>query len=280
MSQTTTTGKGAMIFWDAATVSREGLQEKFRELSLSKFLPQGRTELGTLFDSLKTLYPEKKGYLVRPLDNAGYELVLEKKGEEKNSREHVASFLLGPAQSVIMTNRDDMVLSHVNETFRSLLLYYTPTDVTRCLKNLIMSIPHGLGGTSLRKAGGIYWLQEHAMKTFRQVSTAMEQISNMKIYHVNHELGEKEKQAVLEGIVDELKVRIDSIRNEVYRGELGNAGLENKLTLLEHIEHKAKDYEDLLDTSLTKTRALITAARTSISSAILMMDTQQETTLV
>ena len=279
MNQTThvitTTGYGSMIFWDSSTVGRESLQSGFRDLGITKFLPQGRTELGTLQDCLRMLYPEKKGYLIRPLANAGYELLTENKGEEKNTREFITSFLLGPDKSVVMTNRDSEKLEAVNNAYRSLLEYYTPNDITRCLKNLIMSIPHGLGGTSLRKAGGIYWLQEESMEMFRKVSSLLESLSPMKLYHVHHKLGEKEKQAVLKGIVDELVTRIDSIKGDVYRGDLQNSGLENRLDLLEHIEKKAELYESILNTTLDSTRALIQKTKSTITTAILMLDTQQ-----
>lgn len=270
----TTTGQGALIFWDSSSVRREKLQESFLALGLKKFLPQGRTELGTLLDALKSWYPEKKGYLIRPLDNAGYELLRETKGKESNTRDFLSAFLLGPDRTVLMTQRDDTRLHDINTSFRELLDYYTPTDITRCLKNMIMAVPHGLGGTSLRQCGGIYWLREETMPVFRQVSEQLESISSMRIYHVNHRLGEKEKQAVLEGIVDELRGRVDSINHEVYRGNLGNSALENKLELLDCIEAKARSYEELLDTTLSQTRAIIDRAKISITSAILMMDTQ------
>lgn len=93
---------------------------------------------------------------------------------------------------------------------------------------------------------------------------------------MNHELGEKEKQAVLEGILDELSTKINTVAMEVYSGDLKNNALQNKLKLMDHIEAKALHYENILGLTLTATRNLINQTQGTITSAILMLDTQQQ----
>lgn len=273
----TTTGKGSLVFWDSASVKKNILTPVFEECGLKEFTPKGRTKLTVLFDALRFLYPEKDGFLIRPLNARGYEVLKEQKGQEQNDREYLHSYFLSVSgDKIIMTNPDQTVLDNVNKVYADLNEYFTPNDVSRSLKNIIMQVPDGLMGTSLRSCGGIYWLAENSMYIFRIISEKLEKNSSVRIYHVNHELGEKEKQAVLEGILDELSTKINTVAMEVYSGDLKNNALQSKLKLMDHIEAKALHYENILGLTLTATRKLINQTQGTITSAILMLDTQQQ----
>lgn len=272
---TTTTGKGSLVFWDSANVDKKALAEILSECGLKDFTPKGRTHLTVLHDTLRLCYPEKDGYLIRQLNAQGYELLKEQKGPEKNERQYLCSYFISASlDKIIMTNMNETDLNRVNATYESLNRYFTPNDVSRTLKNIIMSVPEGLLGTSLRSCGGIYWLDENSMTIFRILSERLEKQSPVRIYHVNHELGEKEKQVVLEGILDELAQRINTISTEVYSGDLKNNALQSKLKALDHIENKACHYENILDMTLMATKDLINKTKSTITSAILMLDTQ------
>jgi|694.fasta_scaffold00244_97 hypothetical protein len=272
---TTTTGKGSLIFWDSANVDKKVLTDLLIECGLKEFTPKGRTNLTVLYDSLKTVYSEKDGYLIRQLNAQGYEILREQKGLEKNERQYICSYFISASlDKVIMTNVNEKELSFVNNMYEGLNKYFTPNDVSRTLKNIIMSVPNGLYGTSLRSCGGIYWLAESSMTIFRILSEKLEKQSPVRIYHVNHELGEKEKQVVLEGILDELAQKINTISTEVYSGDLKNHALQSKLKALDHIENKASHYENILDMTLMATKDLINKTKCTITSAILMLDTQ------
>jgi hypothetical protein len=286
---------GMLVTWEPGQLPVDMAQQAFTAVNAANLLPKSSTKpaaLRTAFSALiEALNIKVRGMPINitPLreDLIGFEAVRVQKGQVENEHEFVMSVVLeedssGNAQVKIakfdhsiagpVAVMQDQFEDRLTRVYLEELNFYPVGMISSALQRLIMH----LGGISLRKAGGAYFLPSSAMSTFETVADSLEASQGkLRINTVTFPLRPTERSYrwVLESLDKEVNESLAEIEEELK--DLGGSKqrTNGKETRLEHaasIDQKISSYESLLNVTLTHLHDAVNKVKCAVEAHNLM----------
>ena len=285
---------GMLVTWEPGQLLVTDAQAAFKAASAESLLPKSSTKpnaLRTAFSAMiDALNIKVRGTPIHitPLreDLVGFEARRVLKGDVENDPEFALSVLLDEASGspvIKIAKHDDNICPAVGlmkdsfeatllEVYQQELLYYPVSMVSSALQRLIKR----LGGISLRRAGGSYFLPSSSLTTFNKVADALEKpgcdlVFNTITFPIKP--GERSYRWVLDSLRKEVEADLAEIQEELQdlggRKQRSN-GMETRLEHATRIDQKVSQYEGLLNVTLTDLHDAVNVVRTAVESHNLM----------
>lgn len=285
---------GMLVTWEPGQLLVVDAQAAFKSANAESMLPKSSTKpnaLRTAFSAMiDALNIKVRGTPIHitPLreDLVGFEARRVLKGDVENDPEFVLSVVLeennGDAK-VKIAKFDDAICPMVGlmqdqfeerllSVYQQELLYYPVSMVSSALQRLIKR----MGGISLRRAGGSYFLPASSLATFDKVADALEKPGcdlqfNTVIFPIKP--GERSYRWVLDSLRKEVETDLSEIQEELKdlggRRQRSN-GMETRLEHATRIDSKVSQYESLLNVTLTDLHDAVNVVKTAVESHNLM----------
>lgn len=269
---------GVVTFWKVTEWTHRGFFEQWLKgagQGLEVFCPPPRSPSQCLRGALATMHrcPE----LIRPLSTKeGFQVVREVRGADGNTYEPLHTVKVWAGQ-----NKEDEPRLEVTpcdweyqEVLRQRLNTHLGMITSTAVGNaLVMILNHHLKGTCLRPNGGIYWVENGKLPTWRHVARAAEASAvsgDTCVYCIEHRLTEETVRAVRDGICAEVRAEAAKISQEILSGELGGRALKARAAQAAELREKVKQYEALLSVGLADLHTAIDEAEQGHAAAQLL----------
>ena len=266
---------GAVCFWRIVRqVLRERLAEELERLGFGKYVPEPRKPSACLKEALAEVFPTPKGQkqVIRPLKNGdgkGFAVVRENPdGEARVGSawgEVVATALIDEENGTVsLEPYDSEKATQLREAMAEAQRWLTTASVGGMLVNLV----DRCDGLCLRDGGGMYWVREDWLETWRNVRAAVESApvrgeGNNSVYALTVLPDEEMIRAVGDALTAEVDAQIAAIEAEIAEGNLGEAACDARVKRAGALDRKVKRYEAAFDKPLEALHAAL--KRTSIA---------------
>jgi len=266
MNEQQISAMGATVYWSAGPTDRELLIERLESIDMQRFTPKERTEFSCLENAVKEYCARLDSHRRRndprdrivqkhenPKEN-GVEVVEVDRGESQNY--YTQDFSVRVQNGRIVSTggyADDYELQQLYDRFRSEI---TGVSVGQTLVAILAE----LGGTALRPSGGVYWIPEGAVETWREVVQAVEGSSpagKNSIYMLRTIMDESAIKAVRDAIVHEITSAAALISEEIYSGELGEEALKNRQNRALKLRQRIGQFEGFLGETLETLKGIV-----------------------
>ena len=107
-----------------------------------------------------------------------------------------------------------------------------------------------LGALPLRDRGGVYFLPESAVASWRELGARLRGCSAHQLYDITANSGPESVRAVLDSLMHEVRARIEETRAE----DIGRRGVKNRLDALDSWREEVRAFESTLGMSLVDLR--------------------------
>jgi hypothetical protein len=272
---------GAVTYWRLSWTDRERLRQTLIDNGLSEhLLPAARHATTVLRNALQQLYGGN-GHLIRPLDGGdGWEVVDERKGVTSNDYAHILSARIhGVAsrhiEASVTTTADQR--SAIVARFDELNNRLHADAVAALLTRYVSGPCHG---TSLRPAGGVYWVPEDKLPQWKRlvaaVETAGETPNSNGVYLLRTAADEGMVIAVRDAITHELTTAAAEIGEDAKSSALGEVALQGRVEASKKLSAKLTRYESLLGESLTSVRQSIATAKQAATVAVVRVSAAKQ----
>lgn len=285
---------GLIITWEPGQLLVTDAQNAFKAANAEALLPKSSTKPGavrTAFSALlDALNIKVRGMPIQitPLreDLIGYEARRVLKGDVENDPEFVMSVVLEedsngarikvakhcpiilPQIGILQSQIED----RLTKVYEEELQYYPVSMISSALQRLVMH----LGGISLRKAGGTYYLPGAAVNVFNMVADALESpTGKLRINTCCFPIvpSERSYRWVLESLQAEVSGDLAEIEEDLKdlggRKQRAN-GMESRLEHASKIDQKISQYESLLNVTLTDLHDAVQKVKTAVEAHNLM----------
>lgn len=275
---------GATVFWDAGVTDRELLEQRLTALGLGDYAPKPRTDTaalkGALVEYVASIKPRRRQKgdvhrekLVQPLDNQetnGFEVVDCERGQTRNF--YTADFTAKVDGGVVSVNGGYADGRSLQQTFATLKAQVDGQTLGRCLTDIVDS----LGGVVLRPSGGLYWLPESGVYTWNLVADAVQAAGPKNyVYCMRTIMDAGTVRAVRDAIVSEVSQAAKQLQDEVAAGDLGENALMNRINRGVALHQRVKEYESLLNSTLTDLHTVIAISEQAAAAAIAVKNTNE-----
>lgn len=246
---------GAMVFWSTGPSRREYIEHGLGLLGLEEFKPQETTDASALRGAAKALLEEtmcgkNRSPAVVPLKDTkinGVEASVFKHGDTAN--DYLQVFTAKVVDSRIKITSGDASEYQLNETFQRLKATCSGASVSGMLVRVIAHMK----GVTLRESGGLYYLPDSVVNTFRALANVVEGAacgeSKNVVYSVRTVLDGQSVRAVRDAIVKEINETTAEIITEV-SGNMGPDALERRKQRAIALHEKITMYEEVLGVAL------------------------------
>jgi hypothetical protein len=262
---------GSVTFWslgdstslDALKTGLSNTPHPARHDGFLKYAPLPRTDQACLKDALAKLYSK---YLIRPLAKRDGFAVLEEIRQQDDVQTVNKFSVTVDENGVVNLLRnwaDTWAIRSELDNQRKLL---RPAQVTACLVGVLSE----LGAVTLRPKGGIYWLPDSALPTWRLITDAVESSSvggRNSVYKITHQFDGDSIRAVRDALLGEIERESERIMQEVDGGELGETALRNRAAEAESLQQKVREYERILGERLPDAEQLAYKAEMTATAA-------------
>ena len=285
---------GMFVTWDPGQLTVQDTLAAFQAAKAESLLPKSSTKpnaLKTAFTALiDAMNIKVRGMPVHitPLreDLVGFEARRVQKGDVENDHEFLMSVVLeepngnpevkvakfDPGLLPQLAVLQDQIEDRLTRVYTEELTYYPVSMISSALQRLIKH----LGGISLRKSGGAYFLPASGMEKFEAVATALEAAKgDLRINTVVFPLKPTERSYrwVLESLRQEVSDSLAEIEEELK--DLGGKkqrsnGMETRLEHATRIDQKISQYESLLNVTLTDLHQAVTTVKNAVECHNLM----------
>lgn len=137
-----------------------------------------------------------------------------------------------------------------------------------------------LAAVSLRDTGGVYFVPQPSLETWKKVVAVVREVSTHHVSQVPAMRSSEAVAAVLDAIEREAQAEVEQITSELAAHNAGDAygkrALETRITRCAGMDAKVAGYEALLDKKLDTLRAQLESLRAQVSVAILTADEKPE----
>ena len=266
---------GAVTFWTACEATdREQVRLMLDAQGLGEFLPAPRETVACLRCALQEVVGGPR-VLVRPLKkNTGFTVIQEERGDDTNAYPELFTAKVDEDGFIRFSDYDSTRQDKILTELSAQRHYLGSTQVTDMLVNILGH----LGGTRLKPTGGVYWLRDAAMGTWKDVVAMVERASakgENKVYVIRHDFDADSMRAVRDAIVQEITQETLRVHGEVSAGELGERGLEFRKEACLAMREKIRTYEEILGEGLGALTQNVEAVEMAAAEASLMLSAQQ-----
>ncbi len=277
---------GACTWWKAAkSTSIAEAERQLDRLGLSQFTPKARTDQSCLRAAMEAVYspadPKVEKYVFRPVKNGrtGFAVVSESPKEEKHAGDDwgrvVATAGFTEDGKLEVDPFDYDLFERIKEEMAGAKQWATASAVTASLVALVTG---PCDGTTLREAGGNYWVPKHRLELWKEVREAFRQASAEKDREgkqvaptevfILHALADDEMViAVSDALTSEVQAELAAIEADVAAGNLKETACLNRLRRTSDLEGKVKLYEGLFESPLTQLREAVQRASVAVAQA-------------
>lgn len=231
--------------------------------------------------------------LLRPLKRgSSWALVQEHiAGEKDLAHEVTLSVALSKpdkeSEAVLQIEGDPELRRSVEQKF----IEHKGTVTAHDLSELLIDCVERLHGLALRDGGGVYFIPPTQLETWRQIADVVESVTRQpngvaaQVYELRAKTDARSFRAVLDGIVSEAKVAIETMRGELAESEqleaqgakgLGVRALTNRASAIEELQAKVQEYETLLGQALPDTHGAISRLRVAVFEARSLAEAKAE----
>lgn len=291
MNRKTISPEGALIWWDAEEVPRDGL------LSALK-VGADRSGLLPLFDPIACLKKicddivDTVGLKVRgqPIDYPqlrkdviGVEAVRTLKGDKQNAYQFIFSMVARG------TNLDDLTVAfakidpdagkpiaakmrELEQYARQCWIEYSKVITAKQLTATMRSLVFQLHGTMVKESGGLYFIPEEHAEEFEKVATAVETSGSAARFTIgitDLSVNKRMFQRVMEGLESEILLATQQMQDEVAaladgKKKMRRNGIERRLQDICDWTEKVEYYEKLMGVAMPKLRHAIGQSKYAI----------------
>jgi hypothetical protein len=252
MSEQAISIAGAVTYWTLAEWTNvEKIHDSLVDLGLDKFVPSPPTPAVALRRALVDVF-RKRNKLVRPLKHGRFAVVDEtRKGDDLD----YAVELRAEANNGDVLDfqpADHPAEAAVADAYARLRLRAPALAVSSSLS----SIASHLRGVRLRDTGGVYWIPEAGLETWRKVATAFEEASSSgrtMVYRLRTAVDDAAVTAVAAAIEKEVEDAVDEIKGKI-RDQVRPTALKRRVEETEALQDKIDRYEKILGRSLQHLR--------------------------
>lgn len=145
----------------------------------------------------------------------------------------------------------------------------TTTDVSQWL----VKLADGMGAVQLRRGGGIYFVPQKHMDTWRRYAAVVEKASNHQVWCIPAMRTNEAVKAVLAAVAAEAEAGAEKLEQVLGDGSCGAVALANRADEVGGIKAKVTAYEELLGVSLDALRERLDRLRASLAAAALVAQT-------
>jgi hypothetical protein len=260
---------GAVAYWKSTWTSRPHLVQHFQDLGLEeKMIPEQREPLTVLRHCLQHHIGANKGTMIRPLKNRnGYEAVIEKRGLVSNEYQHWFTAVVSDGGIVnVLDDGYDDTSSNLHTLYQHFKDLLSGEAVSAALKRLVLD----LAGTTLRDAGGVYWLPDDKVELWERFAQAYEKSGDNQIYRLRVQADEHMIRAVRDAIESELSEKVEEIKTDVQSNTLGVRALQGRVEAAKGLRDKLKTYEQSLGVTLSEVGQAIENAESTAAHAVIL----------
>lgn len=271
---------GGVVFWRlAAFTSQPKLKELLEEIGFGSLSPDRRQMTACLRDAMESSVATTRA-LIRPLAKKdGFALIEEKRGEQENDYHHLltAKFENLDADEPYLR----ITPSYLSEADKIRAAFTEQRDLLKPAQvgGMLARVAQFLGGTALREMGGVYWLPDEKLDSWKRVADAAESAAKdgkTSCYLLRHVMDADAVRAVRDAIVMEIGGESERLHAEIMAGTLGGRALESRRHAAEDLRHKISRYESLLDTGLGEMREKLAKVEEAAAAAIILAAGQDQ----
>jgi hypothetical protein len=285
---------GAVVYHTAGPTRRELLETRLAQIGLEKFTPPPRSDGESLKlalghyadDELTELRRQRRGTLkddttgekvkrdkiIQARINQkvnGYEVVdVERKESSQNDYCTDFAARMDEHGNVLITK------GYANSTkLQELFAQHKAILGGNAVGRTLVEIIAHLKGTTLREAGGVYWLPEESIPTWHQVIDAFQASgTKTKVYCVRTVMDSQTVRAVKDAIVEEVMGAASILTQEITSGSLGERAIEFRKSKALALHARVSEYEGILNETLTTLHEVIKVAEVAAASAVAVQD--------
>lgn len=262
---------GAVIFWSSGPSDREYMRARLDALGLGEYTPKQRTDNSALRAALKEHASERKNLrkgrdkLVQPhkeQNKNGFDVVDVELGEDKN--DYVVDFTAKVENGQVSVGRGYADTYSLQLAFNRLKNEISSQSVS---ETLVKIMAH-LGGVRLREAGGVYWIPQHALELWDQVSAIVEEAGKNRIERLRTIIDDKTVRAVQTAIVEEITAATAQINEDLASG-IGEDAIDRRKLAAERLYNRVEEYEAILGVAMDALKAAVKATQQALTLAAL-----------
>lgn len=220
------------------------------------YVPESRTKLEGLSLALSDCYQSNLhgdvSYVVRPLaSRQGREVWLELKGDSGNTLKS-EFYIRVPDSDTLIPEGSNKPDPHQHSRIQDLYNMYMETIGSKAVKTILVKEIQRLGGVRI-DGKDAYFLPPESYPEWSKVADAAiyANVSNdIRFYSQKYELNGSALDAVKIAIEEEITGSVDSILDELSRGQFTDRVTSNRLESLSLLAKKMKRYENLFNEGL------------------------------
>lgn len=275
---------GAFTFWTGGDTPRTTLLERLTRIGLEKFCPPERTNTAALQIALNEYKAQtrkeirsqakhgektKHDVTVQGLADRqtnGFEVVAIERGDESNGYS---------GQFSAKVTLDGQVEIHRGwldyENRTALQRLYDKAKATlgaEALGPALTEIAKSLGATTVREAGGVYYLPNAGVPKWEEVIQAFQSAGASKVYCAKVVMDAETIRAVKDAIVSEVTEAATVLANEIAGNDLGEVALQNRLNKARCLHTRVTEYSQILNDTLSHLHSIVGVAETAAASAL------------
>ncbi len=245
---------GAMTYWSLGQqTDPQILTNGLGQLGLPDYSPKPRTWLTSLKAALAEMFA-KPEELIRPLKNRkrdGYTVVVEEKGVSQNTYTREVNASVDPDSGHVQITAGYADVTELQRLTRHFHRVLPSSSVADMLTNIIHQ---QLGGISLKANGGLYFIPEDRITTWRNVimvveAAAVEPTTN-DLSVVPLELNEMTLRDIKRSICREVESEAERLRKDIAENSLGTDALLNRAVRASQLRDRIRQYEQILGQAL------------------------------
>lgn len=269
MNRVQTSVDGAVCYWTLTDFSRhEVLKQGFEAEGLGKLAPEPMPA-GM---ALRTALSEALGtstQLIRPLaDDNAFSVVAETRGKQINDYQQVLYAKVDcktrQIEFIPFDDRADAIVARYNARSGHVQSGQVGHSMVAVLAKM--------GGTALRKTGGVYFVPGSKIDAWERVATVVERsaVSGVnKVYMIRHSMDEAAVRAVRDAIANEILADAKRMDEELQEDELGAKAIDTRKRQCVALQDKIALYESILGESLKDLNQAVDAVQMALGRAML-----------
>lgn len=255
---------GAVTYWTLGTLfDRQTIVDGFKKLGFEKFTPEVRSPRSALSESVHEHYKgaasaleKNEKILFRPISTVdevegtvGVAAVLETlEAGGKNEYTTLRTFrTVGTSGSVAIEPSDFDLHASVEQLFRKHRQTIGQHAIARSLVECLG--PEGMGGTSLRPSGGIYWVEESKLPEWQKLSEVVQSATlegESRIYQLRTVFDDNAIVAVRDAIINEVRSNAENIIDKAKNNDLGERAFRARRRDAQALHSRIAHYEGIL----------------------------------
>lgn len=247
---------GAVTYWELSSISDlSATCDGLTALGYKEFLPEPRTPSAALKSAMGEVFGGN-GVMIRPLDdpdNNGFTAVREIRGSQSNQYSTVATVKFDSSAKLVYS---EGVKDADKLRIEAAWIYHMSIVSQSTLANVLVKIittdavEGGLSGTTLKPAGGIYWVPATQLPKYEALVEVLKHVAlgnrANKIYFLRIVYDKDSVEAVKDAIIRDITEHAKEIEEDSKTAGLGELAYRHRIEDAESLHDRIAAYEGML----------------------------------